>query len=268
MNTKPFIFVGLAVVFLALAALGAPSGVVAAQVATPFPTPTPGDDGRILYTVLPGDSPLVIAIKFGLDYEQLRILNNWSESQELQEGDIVLLGIASEQQPTAQPTAAPEETPEESSEGPGTGMLCILLFEDVNGDGLRQETEFGIEAGQISVSERTGLASQTSDSLSQVDVDGEPIRTCFQELPTGEYTISVAAPEGYNPTTAQNTTVNLGAGDETSLNFGAQLNSENEAGGLFSLEDGRSPLFGLLGMVMLLSGAGLGYYTWRGTRRR
>lgn len=268
MTTKSVLFAVLAMTALALSALSLPSGVGAAQVATPMPTPTPGEDGRILYTVQPGDSPMLIAIRFGIDYDQLRILNNWTENEQLQEGDIVLLGIASEEQPTPQVTPTLEPTSEAPTEAPGTGMLCILLFEDLNGDGLRQEAEFGIAGGAVSVSERTGLASQTGDTVNQVDEEGEPQRTCFHELPNGEYTISIAAPEGYNSTTAQSTTVNLGAGDETSLNFGAQLNSEGEAGSLFSLEDGRSPLLGLLGIVMLISGAGLGYYTWQTTRRR
>lgn len=268
MNAKNLTFTFLVVGVLALAAFSTPHGVVAAQVSTPQSLPTPGDDGRILYIVQQGDSPFLIATRFGLDPDELRILNDWAENQILQPGDVVLLGIANEAQPTPQVTATPEPTVESPAEATGTGMLCILLFNDVNGDGLRQETEFGIDGGAVSVSERTGLASQTGDTVSQVDADGEPLRACFEELPNGEYTVSVAAPEGYNPTTAQSTTVNLGAGDETSLNFGAQLNSESEAGSVFSLEDGRSPLFGLLGVVLLLSGAGLGYYTWQSTRRR
>lgn len=235
---------------------------------TPFPTPTAGQDGRILYTVQAGDSAWLISAKFNIDINQLRILNNWAPDEVLVEGQIVLLGLASREEPTPQETAQPEVTAEITPESPGSGTLCVLLFEDVNGDALRQETEFGIATGAVSVSERTGLASQTASTLDVVDAEGDPLLSCFEDLPLGEYTVSVAAPEGYNPTTAQSATLALSAGDETTLNFGAQLSSEAQAARLSPEEGGRSPLMGLLGIVLLLSGLGLGAYTWQLARRR
>jgi hypothetical protein len=147
-------------------------------------------------------------------------------------------------------------------------MICALLFDDVNGDALRQESEFGIAAGAVSVSQRAGQASETGTTGDEIDADDEPVPLCFDDLPTGEYTISVAAPSGYNPTTAQTATLELKAGDETRLNFGAQLGSAAQSAILTPEEGGRSPLMGLLGFVLLLSGAGLGVYTWQMARRR
>ena len=144
----------------------------------------------------------------------------------------------------------------------------VFVGRRFNGDALRQETEFGIDGGAVSASERTGLASQTGNSMALTDADGEPIPTCFEGLPPGEYTVSAAAPESYNPTTAQSATLQLTAGDETTLNFGAQLSSEAQSGQLTPEEGGRSPLMGLLGIVLLLSGLGLGAYTWQLARRR
>jgi len=237
--------------------------------ATPFPTPTPGGDGRILYTVLAGDSQWLVAAKFNLDIEQLRLLNNWTADEILIEGQVILLGLASQQEPTALPTSQGEATPEGTvAESPGSGMICILLFDDINGDALRQESEFGIVAGAVSVSQRAGEASRSGSTTDEIDVDEEPVPTCFEELPVGEYTISVAAPEGFNPTTAQSATLDLKAGDETRLNFGAQLGSAAQSEILTPEEGGRSPLMGLLGFVLLLSGAGLGIYTWRLSRQR
>lgn len=248
--------------------LSAPAGAAPNAQATPVPIPTAAGDGRILYTVLPGDSQWLIAAKFSLDIEQLRLLNNWTADEPLIEGQVILLGLAAQQDPTAQPTDQGEATPEGTLESPGTGMICTLLFEDVNGDALRQESEFGIAAGAVSVSQRAGEASQSGTTTDEIDVDEEPVPICFEELPIGEYTISVAAPEGYNPTTAQSASLELKAGDETRLNFGAQLSTAAQSDILSPEEGGRSPLVGLLGFVLLLSGAGLGIYTWRLARQR
>jgi hypothetical protein len=267
MPKKLFPAFGL-VLILILWVVRIPTGAAPLLQATPFPTPTAGDDGRILYTVQPGDSPLLIAAKFQLDIDQLRILNNWAADVVLVEGEVILLGLATQEEASPTATLEVEATAEVTPEPQGTGMICVLLFDDINGDALRQETESGIDAGAVSVSERTGLASETGTSVNALDADGEPVHTCFDELPPGEYTVSAAAPEGYNPTTAQSATLQLAAGDETTLNFGAQLSSEARADQLSPQEGGRSPLMGLLGVVLLLSGLGLGAYTWQLSRQR
>lgn len=231
------------------------------------PTPTPGADGRILYTVLTGDTQIGISARFGIDLNALRQLNNWSADTTLIEGTVILLGTAG-QEPTATPGPTSEVVATVTEQAPGTGMICVLLFEDVNGDALRQETEFGISGGAASVSERTGLASRTDTTRAEVGTEGDPIATCFEELPLGEYTVSVAAPQGYNPTTALSATIQLNPGDATTLNFGAQAGSSSGFGALTPEEGGRSPLMGLLGIVLLLSGAGLGFYTWQMSRSR
>ncbi|HEY7616600.1 MAG TPA: LysM peptidoglycan-binding domain-containing protein, partial [Terriglobales bacterium] len=214
------------------------------------PTPTPGADGRILYLVVAGDTQLGIAEKFGIDVNLLRQLNNWTAETPVIEGQTILLGDIN-QQLTATVAPTSEVVATVTEQAPGSGMICVLLFDDVNGDALRQETEFGIAGGQASVSERTGLASRTDTTRSELDADGAPVATCFEELPLGEYTVSVAAPQGYNPTTSQSATIQLNPGDATTLNFGAQASSTSGLGALTPEEGGRSPLMGLLGIVLL-----------------
>lgn len=232
---------------------------------TTEPTPTPGADGRILYTVIAGDTQWGIAAKFGMPVESLQNLNGWSGDEVLVEGQTILLGLAGQQEPTA--TSGPEVAATLTPQVVGTGSICVLLFDDVNGDAMRQETEFGIANGQASVNERTGLASRSEATQAALDADGEPVRTCFTELPLGEYTVSVAIPDGYNPTTAPNTTIQIAAGQTQNINFGAQAKAISGVGGL--AEGGsRSPLMGLLGIVLLLGGAGLGFYTFQLSRRR
>lgn len=236
--------------------------------ATTQPTPTPGADGRILYTVLAGDTPWGIAAKFGMPVESLQNLNGWTGDEVLVEGQTILIGLASQGPPT--PTVGPEGevvatlTPE----AVGTGSICVLLYDDVNGDAMRQETEFGITGGQASVNERSGLATRSDATQSALDVDGEAVRTCFNDLPLGEYTVSIAIPDGYNPTTAPNTTIQIAAGQTQNINFGAQSQANSGLNPLSPQEGGRSPIMGLFGIVLLLGGAGLGFYTFQLSRKR
>lgn len=261
-----FAATALLILALSFGAFSIPAAASPLAQATALPLPTPDETGRILYTVQSGDSPFLIAAKFQLDINQLNILNNWTGDTVLQVGQVVILGLATTPQATGEATPTPSGSP--TPEAGGTGTICVLLYEDLNGDALRQETEFGIQGGAVSVTERTGLASQSQTTLSLIDADGLPIANCFEDLPAGEYNITVAVPEGYNPTTVMTITIDLGPGDATNLNFGAQLSSDAQAGDLAPGEGGRSPLMGLLGVVMLVSGLGLGYYNLQGRRRR
>ncbi|MCW5877897.1 MAG: LysM peptidoglycan-binding domain-containing protein [Anaerolineales bacterium] len=254
-------------------AFSLPAPVLAAdlsQQATPQPLPPAGEDGRILYTVQAGDSPWAISARFGIPLQTLQSLNNWGPDAVVAEGQVILLGLAEEPTATTDPqdSVVATATPEGPLDNPGTGVICVLLFDDVNGDAMRQETEFGISGGQASVSERTGLASRTLATQSGLDENGEPARSCFEDLPLGEYTISVAIPDGYNPTTAPNITIQIAPGQTQDINFGAQQSSSGGFNVLSPEEGGRSPLMGLLGIVLLLAGGGLGFYTLQLGRRR
>ena len=76
----------------------------------------------------------------------------------------------------------------------------------------------------------------------------------------GEYTISVAVPEGYNPTTVLNYTLDLEPGTETYLDFGAQVSSAVEAEETAAGGSNRSLLLGIAGGLLLLGGIGLAVY--------
>jgi len=230
---------------------------------TPFPTPTPGPDGRIIYIVQPNDTLLRISLISGVPVEELRGLNNLT-GDTIVAGQELLLGLGGP--PEFTPTPGPSPTPTAllptPSPQPGLGNLCILLYNDINGDAIRQEEERSIADGAISVNNRRGTVSLTATTTA-----GEEPH-CFEDLPEGEYNITVAIPEGYNATTVTNFLLKLNAGDETYLDFGAQVNSVKQAEAPMPQGSGRSPLLGIIGGVLLVSGAILAFFTSRRLRGR
>ena len=228
---------------------------------TIFPTPTPGPDGRIIYIVQPGDTLWRIAAISGLSLDEIRLLNNLAPDESLVVGQALLLGLGGPVQVSPTPGASPTPTSilPTSQPIPGSGILCILVYDDVNGDAFHQETESAISGAAISISNQDGTVSQTTESA--VLPENAPI--CIEDLEEGEYNITIAIPEGYNPTTRLNYTLLLVAGDETILDFGAQLNTESLEESPPPEEGGRSPLLGVVGGLLLVFGIGLAVFAGR-----
>ena len=91
-----------------------------------------------------------------------------------------------------------------------------MLYDDLNGDALRQDTEVSIPNGAVSVTGTSGQFSKTANTVAGTD----PV--CFDQVVQGTYNISVAAPEGYNPTTQLNYTLDIKSGEQIYVDFGAQ----------------------------------------------
>jgi hypothetical protein len=231
--------------------LAAPAGQI------PIYTPTPGPDGRIIYVVKQGDTLIGISIISGLTVDQIRELNDLTDDN-IFEGQKILLGLAGPAEVTTTPGPTPTSTPvlPTPSPKPGSGNLCILLFDDANGDSIRQEEEPSIPDGAISVSNRSGSVNLTQKTLAGL----EPF--CFTEVAEGEYTISVAVPSGYNPTTETSYILTLTAGNETFLDFGAQARDPQEADVTAVDVSGqkKSPLLAIFGFLFVLLGVGLAVF--------
>ena len=265
-KTFPVYMAGLALVVLVGSMISTIPPVSAAPNAqfTPFPTPTPGPDGRIIYIVQANDSWWRIAAIYAIDLNALLGLNDATSETILLEGEEVLLGFGgpSEITPTTGPSPTPGPILPTPTPMPGSGTLCVILYNDVNGDSIRQEEEQSIPDGAISVTDKAGEVNLTEPTTSGFEA------FCFAELMQGEYTISVAVPDGYNPTTVLNYTLELEPGTETYLDFGAQVSSaveieEGETGG-----SSRSLLLGIAGGVLLLAGVGLAVYATLAGRTR
>jgi hypothetical protein len=236
------------------------SGVQNSQAQILYFTPTPDTDGRIFYTVRDGDTCISVSLLNQVSLDELRMLNNLDATCVLITGQLLLLGTAEPQPSDSGPAAT--ETPLLPSPTPfqGNGQVCIILFNDINGNAMVDDNESALAGGAISLTDRIGevsLTALTSNSIS------EP--TCFDDLPEGDYNISVGVPDGYNPTTQMNYALELQAGDRSTLDFGAQLSSE--AAVVPIAEGGRSPLLGILGGFVLLVGVALAVYARVLTRK-
>jgi hypothetical protein len=265
MQVKSTLFLGFSVLVVLFGGLALPFYGASAAAPAQFVTATPGPDGRILYTVVSGDSCLQVALLHGITVPQLRAFNTRLDQDcTLTVGQQLVVGLAQNTAPTAGPAPTlppPTITPTPIS---GTTEVCVLLFEDMNGDALRQETEFGIEGGAVSLTNLNGSYSQTQDTSSAVDPDTlEPVRACFTDVPGGEYNISMAVPDEYNPTMLLSYTLTVKAGDRASVDFGAQSKTLTVGEPVEPEEGNRSSLLGVFGFLLLLGGAGLGYYAYR-----
>ncbi len=250
---------------LALYGLGFSRPTLAAPVLqlTPFLTPTPGPDGRILYKVQSGDTLLRISLIAGIPLDELRGLNNLT-GDNIVVGQELLLGLGGPSVVTPTPGPSPTPTPLLPTPTPkqGFGVLCVLLYDDRNGDSIRQEEEPSIPDGAISINNRAGSVSLTAKTVAGTEPH------CFEELQEGDYTITVGVPEGHNPTTATTYALALKAGDETFLGFGAQANTATELQEPEQQSGGRSILLGLVGGLFLLAGVGLAVFGTRLLRGR
>ncbi|MFC2063786.1 LysM peptidoglycan-binding domain-containing protein [Chloroflexota bacterium] len=266
--------IGTIILLVFIPLLRISSEVIAAPVTQvqQFTTPTPGPDGRIIYIVKANDTCSLISILTGVSIDLIRQMNKLGENCIVFEGQELVIGVGGPSEATAtlalftqEPTSIiPSATPFF-----GNAELCVAVYLDVNGDGLRQAnidefdayvlegTEPTIGGGAVSLTSMTGVYSATLDTLTGLD----PV--CFTDVPEGKYTVSAAVPEGFNPTTDTSFELQLNPGDLAYASFGAQSKGQNSQ---VSGSGSQSPLLGVLGMLLLLGGIGIGIYAFRSRR--
>lgn len=265
------LFSALALTVLVLAGVLAPVYAAPDLQLTPFPTPTPGLDGRIIYTVQDQDTLWRISAVTGVSLDELRQLNSLDVDSVIRPGQVLLLGVVSPQEVTPAPgsTLDPAIQPTPTPAGlADASQICALLYLDENGDAVRQETEIALADGEVSVTERLGAYSEKGTTAYNNDTD--PL--CFENIPPGEYIVTIALPGGFNRTTSLSVTIQLVPGDTSYLNFGAQPTAIFES--LTDTLDGdggggsSNLLVGILGATLLLGGAGVGVWAVLNNRRR
>jgi hypothetical protein len=226
-----------------------------------FITPTPQPDGRIIIIVQEGQNCSQIATLAGIPLSQLRSLNQLDEACTLRVGRQLVIGMTVPTNSTPTPTGAAPTTvaPTQSisATSESDASVCVLLYNDLNGDALHQDTETVIPDGAVSVTGTSGQYSQTADTTSGTD----PI--CFEKIVQGTYNISVAAPEGYNPTTQLNYTLDIKTGEQIYVDFGAQQGGQaKKPQDPTSAPGGSNNMLGIAGGVLVLVALGLGVYAW------
>ena len=227
-------------------------------------TPTPDSEGRIYYIVQAGDYCATITEKMGIDLTTLKTFNALDENCTIQEGQKLLIAQVDKPTSTAMPapTLIPEQITPTATPGTGISRICVVLFNDMDGNGRRTDFESYLYGGVAGVNDQIGQISLTGNTVA-----GDPTLgitpLCFDDVPEGNYNITMAIPEGFNPTTVMNYPLTVHAGETATIDFGAQEKIVLPTTPQEAAAQGRSPLLGIIGGLILLSGLGLGIYMWR-----
>jgi len=236
---------------------------------TPFTVPPADAEGNIVYVVQSGDTLWRIAGIAGTTPDQIKAMNGLT-SDILSIGQRLIIGKAAgaatqPPAPTAPVEASPTIAPDAGGATPNSGgtqvattgsaTICSMMFEDLNGNGRRDANEGLVAGGQFTV-----VDSATGAPVQAYTTDGVNEPHCFTNLPPGAYTVSSAAPQGFNLTTASTIPLPLDAGSLGNTEFGAQHSSDNASAatsGAGSSARLRVALFGAAGIMFLLLAAGV-----------
>ena len=259
-KTLPLLLLILIVLGLSLSTLRLP----ASAQGTPYQTPTPNANGDIIFKVRPGDGCISISLLTNVSIETIKSLNGLDDTCTLLEDQDIVIGrvepvvLTQSAMPTA--TIPPQLITPSLTPSPGTATICVVLFHDMDGNGMRTEGEDYLFGGEVSVSNRSGSVSLTGTTVAGIPDEIDP--RCFEDLPQDSYNVTVAIPDGFNATTTTNYALEVKAGEDATIDFGAQ-ESAPSAGVVEPDSARRSPLLAIVGGVVLLAGLGLGFYLWR-----
>ena len=256
----PLFLLFLIVLVLSLSTLRLP----ASAQGTPYQTPTPNANGDIIFKVRSGDGCISISLLTNVPIETIKSLNGLDDACSLIEGQDIIIGkvepVVLTQTAMPTPTIPPELVTPSPTPSPGTATICVVLFHDMDGNGMRTTGEDYLFGGEVSVSNRSGSVSLTGTTVAGIPDEIDP--RCFPDLPQDSYNVTVAIPDGFNATTTTNYALEVKAGEDATIDFGAQ-ESAPSAGVIEPDSAGRSPLLAIIGGVVLLAGLGLGFYLWR-----
>ncbi len=211
------------------------AAVAAGPTAPPAPTATPRADGAVIHVVQAGDSFWSIAIQYaatmGLTSEEalaaIPALNN--NPTTINPGDELIIVPPGELEPEATPTAEITEEPaqeataepvneeataESETETSITNGVCVLAYEDEDGDAV-----YFIENEKLLADTVISLLLDGNNKASYV-TDGVSEPFCFENLEAGTYQVQVIPPAGYQATTAESWSVAVAEGVIIPVTFG------------------------------------------------
>lgn len=250
----------------------------------------PRADGSVVHTV--GQGEVFIGIVqtymdcgYDISLESVQQLNNIANTRVIFVGqEITILPAGSAQPPPAEEpepvdesggdepaeeeageSAESAEESDDSATEPSapaestatTGTLCILAYEDVNADGLRDPlTEQPLEGVTFAV------VDGSQQTVANLVTDGSANPTC-DDFPSGVYRVSLVS-DSHQATIAPDSIVELSAGSLTTKEFGVQMLTddvagEDDGGG----REGRGLTTALIaagGVLLLMVGIGAAVY--------
>jgi hypothetical protein len=231
-----------------------------------YQTPTPNVDGQIIYTVQEGDSCTRIFLLTGVSIDQIIELNNLTAECILTPGQQLIIARVAPATPTPEgPAPTPTPGPPTPTPFDGNGEVCVVLFEDLDGNQMRGENEVYLAGGVVSINNRAGTYSETLETVGGSPDLVEP--ACFEEVPEGDFNLSMGIPEGTIATTSLNIPLEVAAGDTIVIDFGAQPSSQVPQSNEPLPGGGRSPLLLVIGILFLAGGAGLAFFFIRSRLR-
>ena len=233
-----------------------------------YQTPTAQPDGRVIYIVQSNDTCLRIQLLTNVTIDQIRTLNKLDQNCTINPGqELLLMVITPASSPTPNPKISPTPLLPTPTPMKGSGKICVVLFNDTNGNAIHEASEPQLGGGAVSISDRQASISRT------INTTDAPEPLLCEEVPEGEYNISMAIPSGYNATKAMNAIAKVQAGDQAIFEFGAQVSGlipqapVTSSGGETPRQEENSLPLAILGGLSILLGIGLGGYILF-TRRR
>jgi LysM repeat protein len=243
-------------------------------------TATPQADGSIVHTVHSGESCDGIAVTYGVTRQDILKLNNLSSCSIISVGQKLIIKPAGSVSPGGSDTSggttggdtadggATQEATEaatapEVAAAQTTGTICVMGYDDKNGNGIREPAESKLAGMTFTVSAATGpVANYTTDGVAEPH--------CFAQLEPGSYTVKWDG-GGLTPSGDQTWSVNLTAGSTASREFGAMSGTDSATGGTGTkgaVDSGGSTglptwaiaLIGAFGVILFMGGLGVAGY--------
>jgi len=182
-------------------------------------SPTPDETGALRVVVQPGESLWIIAARAGLSLPELLALNNLTEADIINPGDVLLIGFAtppaapvSPEQGT--PTATPPPPTLRPTDAPPQSTICLTAFDDQNRDGIH-------DAGEPLLAGVAFTIYNTQAVVANYITDGVSEPKCLAGLVPGEYRVTRSSAPGEVLTTAGDWALSLTTGSELRQAFGS-----------------------------------------------
>lgn len=241
---------------------GGSSGVPAGSI----PKSTPAPDGSVVHVVRSGETLIGIAVTYGVSLDDIRKLNNL-KGDTIYVGQSLVIKTASapEPEPTEEESGEEEAAEQPTEEAPevaeagSTSTICVMSYEDGNGNGIREPEE--AKLGGI-----TFMLSDGINTVGTYTTDGTNEPYCFTDLTPGAYVVSWVA-DTFSPTTDQTWAASVGPGATVSREFGAKSAGAAEAEESAEEKEpsGGPPTWliavgAAFGAILLLSGLGVAAY--------